>query len=143
VAKAAEDPPSPVDAYEASATATPVGEVPATASSPSGYYGVAGTPVVQITQPKSKPFDDWTVLAIAALFASCIGLTIPGVVMGHLALHKIKQTGQAGRGLAIAALIVGYVLTVVILLAVAAWVIFLIWTASVANSATDLGTDFG
>ena len=35
---------------------------------------------------------------------------IGGVVFGHIALHQIKQTGEAGRGFAIAALIVGYTL---------------------------------
>src|ERR1700749_1928746 len=100
MARASEDPPSPVDAYAASATATPVGDVPTTASTQPGvtspgYYsvGTPGTPVVQVQQQKSKPFDDWTVFAIIALFLSCIGMTIPGIVMGHVALSRIKKTG--------------------------------------------------
>ena len=149
MARASEDPPSPVDAYAASATATPVGDAPtATSTQPGvtspGYYsvGTPGTPVVQVQQPKSKPFDDWTVFAIIALFLSCIGMTIPGIVMGHVALSRIKKTGQAGRGLAIAALIVGYILTLVIIALIVVWVLFLFWTTSVGNSAVS-GGDFG
>ncbi|MUL78790.1 DUF4190 domain-containing protein [Mycobacterium sp. CBMA226] len=47
-------------------------------------------------------------MAIAALIT---GLTIAplGIVFGHIALSQIKQTGQGGRGLAIAGLVLGYV----------------------------------
>lgn len=41
---------------------------------------------------------------------------IVGVVMGHIALKQIKQTGEGGRGLAVAGLWVGYGYMVLILL---------------------------
>jgi peptidyl-prolyl cis-trans isomerase B (cyclophilin B) len=132
MAKVSEDPPSPVDAYESPANATPVGDP----VQPQYYQA----PPVAAAK---RPFDDWSVLAIVALIASCIGFTVPGIVMGHIALHKIKQTGQAGRGFAVAALIVGYVLFVLIVAAVIAWVLFLVFTLSIANSAASLGGDFG
>ena len=31
-----------------------------------------------------------------------------GVILGHIALHQIKTTGEGGRWLAIAALVIGY-----------------------------------
>jgi len=31
------------------------------------------------------------------------------VILGHVALKQIKTTGEGGRGLAIAALVIGYV----------------------------------
>jgi uncharacterized membrane protein len=34
---------------------------------------------------------------------------IPGVVLGHLGLKQIRQTGENGRGLAISAITVGWV----------------------------------
>jgi len=51
-------------------------------------------------------------LAIASLIASFIGLlcgigSIVGIVLGAVALNQIKQTRQAGYGLAIAGIVVG------------------------------------
>jgi hypothetical protein len=133
-----------VDAYASQATAIPVGDprddiAPLGTASQSGYYPNPGTPARQIAQPTPKPFDDWTVFAIIALIASCIGFTVPGIVMGHIALHKIKQTGQAGRGFAVAALIVGYVFFVLIVAAAVAWIAFSIWIANVGSSASSFG----
>lgn len=47
-------------------------------------------------------------LAIIALVCALIGLSIPAVIVGHIGLSKIKTTGQQGRGLAIAGLVLGY-----------------------------------
>jgi hypothetical protein len=54
-------------------------------------------------------------LAIASLVCAIIGgyastLSIPAVICGHIALHKIKQAPNVytGKGLAIAGLIIGY-----------------------------------
>lgn len=38
--------------------------------------------------------------------------TVPAIVLGHVALNQIRRTGQGGRGLAVAALIIGYVVTI-------------------------------
>jgi hypothetical protein len=53
-------------------------------------------------------------LAIVSLVSSIIGLgifigLIAGVICGHIALGQIKKTGEQGRGMAIAGLIIGYV----------------------------------
>jgi hypothetical protein len=51
-------------------------------------------------------------LAISALVSSFfIGPT--GVILGHIARHQIKDSGEGGRGLAITALVVGYTYTVI------------------------------
>ena len=65
-------------------------------------------------------------LAIASLICGiasmvCCGLLagIPAIIMGHMALGRIKLSGQGGRGLALAGLIMGYisiVLTIIFLL---------------------------
>jgi hypothetical protein len=47
-------------------------------------------------------------LAIIAFVASFF-ISIVGIVLGHIALSQIKTTGEGGRGLAIAALVIGYV----------------------------------
>lgn len=48
-------------------------------------------------------------MAITA-FVMCFvcGFVLP-VVFGHIALGQIKRTGEGGRGLAIAALVIGYI----------------------------------
>lgn len=56
-------------------------------------------------------------MAIASLVCSLLGWIcgigpILGIIFGILALSKIKQTGQGGRGLAIAGIAIGAVLTV-------------------------------
>lgn len=46
-------------------------------------------------------------LAIIALVSSFF-ISLLGVILGHVALNQIKTTGEGGRGLAIAALVIGY-----------------------------------
>lgn len=41
-------------------------------------------------------------------FVLAFVFTIGGIVCGHLALAQIRRTGEGGRGLAIAALVIGY-----------------------------------
>lgn len=49
-------------------------------------------------------------LAIVSLVSSFfVGLA--GVITGHIALSQIKRTGEEGRGLAIAGLVIGYLMT--------------------------------
>ena len=49
------------------------------------------------------------VLGILALV--CLGplAGLPGVICGHMALGRIKLSGQGGRGMAIAGLVMGYI----------------------------------
>lgn len=49
------------------------------------------------------------VLAIISLVLSIIGISIGGVITGHIALSQIKKRAEGGRGLALAGVIVGYV----------------------------------
>jgi hypothetical protein len=52
--------------------------------------------------------------AVAALVLGCVQFavwilaTIPAIICGHVALSQIKRTGQEGRGMAIAGLVLGY-----------------------------------
>ena len=62
------------------------------------YQGYAPAPV----QAKTNT------LAIVALVSSFF-ISLLGVILGHIALNQIKTTGEGGRGLAIAALVIGYV----------------------------------
>lgn len=46
-------------------------------------------------------------LAIASLISSFF-ISLLGIILGHIALNQIKRTGEGGRGLAIAGLVIGY-----------------------------------
>lgn len=46
-------------------------------------------------------------LAIASLVSSPF-INLFGIILGHMALKEIKRTGEGGRGLAIAGLVIGY-----------------------------------
>jgi hypothetical protein len=73
-------------------------------------------PTPNVPYPPPRPTN---VLAIVALVASFF-LPPAGIVCGHLAIGQIRRTGEAGYGLAMAGLIIGYVLTGLILLAIVA-----------------------
>jgi hypothetical protein len=135
MARTAEDLPSPVDAYEAPTLATPVGDPPAPQ-----YYGVQVAPPAQVPAPGSGELND---LAVLALIASCVGLSIPGLIMGHIALRQIKKAGETGHGFALAAVIVGYAITALVLLAVVAFVVFMIAVFVAAGSAIQDSGSFG
>jgi hypothetical protein len=136
MARASEDPPSPVDAYDAQLAAAPAGGPPTAPQ----YYGVPPTPPPTPARAGAGEFNE---LGVIALIASCIGFSIPGIVMGHIALSQIKRNGQTGHGFALAAVIVGYVVTVVVILAVIAFIVLMIFVISTANSVTDNFGDFG
>jgi len=62
-------------------------------------------------QPKTAGLAIWSlVLGILSLTCFSILSAIPGVICGHMALSKIKQSSGAlaGQGLAIAGLVTGY-----------------------------------
>jgi hypothetical protein len=68
-----------------------------------------GGPPVPLVPPKNNS------LAIASLICG-VGqvmlwplITIPAIVLGHIARRQIRQTGEAGSGMATAGLILGYV----------------------------------
>lgn len=56
------------------------------------------------------------VLAIVSLVTSILGFSLVGIITGHIGLSQIKKTGEAGSGLAIAGLVIGYVTFVAVLL---------------------------
>jgi hypothetical protein len=133
MARASEDPSSPVDAYASPAPPVPLGDPAA----PQNYAAAAQHP----SAPAAT--SELNVLAVIAFIASCIGFSIPGLVMGHIALSQIKKNGESGHGFALAAVIIGYAVTVLVVLAVVAFVIFLIVVLTVTNSAVDTFGNFG
>ncbi|TXK19209.1 DUF4190 domain-containing protein [Homoserinibacter sp. GY 40078] len=89
----------------------PVPTVPGPAAPPP--YVAGG--VAYVTARRTNP------LAIVSLVLSLSSLlfsitAIGGVITGHIALAQIKRTGDDGRGLAIAGVIVGYAMIAVLAL---------------------------
>ncbi|WP_448810932.1 DUF4190 domain-containing protein [Agromyces bauzanensis] len=82
------------------------------ASQPAPAYGAPAAPAYgQTVAPTGAKTNT---LAIISLVASLLGLAtgigfIVGIICGHISLSQIKKTGEQGRGMAIAGLIIGYV----------------------------------
>lgn len=74
---------------------------------PAPYYGAPAYPAASRTN----------VLAIISMIASIVGFiwllpfigSLAGIIMGHISLRQIAATGENGRGMALAGVIVGYV----------------------------------
>ncbi|MCS5717284.1 DUF4190 domain-containing protein [Herbiconiux sp. CPCC 205763] len=67
-------------------------------------------------QPKTN------ILGIVTLVLGILGFGVIPVITGHIALNQIKKTGEDGRGLTLAGLILGYVTLAGWLLIAAFWV---------------------
>jgi len=88
--------------------------------------------------PYAYPPRPTNAMAIASLV--CAFLFAPlGIVFGHLSLSQIRRSGEDGRGLAIAGLVIGYVVTIATIVAVVAGTLFFAWAARVVQESTDPG----
>lgn len=58
-----------------------------------------------------------------------------GIVLGHISLAQIKRTGEKGRGLAIAGLVIGYIFTALLVLSI-------VWMFLIANAVTRAFDDY-
>lgn len=72
-------------------------------------------------------------LAIVSLILAFF-VSIGGIIVGHIALGQIKRTGEGGRGLALAGLVIGYVFTGLGLLIVIGYIVFFAILASTYGS---------
>ncbi|MEH0828643.1 MULTISPECIES: DUF4190 domain-containing protein [unclassified Micromonospora] len=120
----------PVDPYAAAgypAAGYPAAGYPAAGYPAAGYPGY-GPPVAKTNS-----------MAIAALvlslvgFASCITAPV-GAILGHVAMKQIRQTGEGGEGMAKAAIIVGWILTGLLALLIAFYVVIIV--LAVADAST-------
>jgi peptidyl-prolyl cis-trans isomerase B (cyclophilin B) len=103
---------------------------------PSGEYGTP--PGYGAYPPPPPPYGGYPVgygypqpqptnsMAIASLV--CAFLLAPlGILFGHISLSQIRKTGEEGRGLAIAGLVIGYVITVLSIVIVVLGVLFVVY----------------
>jgi hypothetical protein len=93
-------------------------------------YGMPQYPYGYPPQPKPQTN------AILALVLSCVGIAtcgvtaIVGVIFGHIAMGRIKRGEEDGRGMALAGVIVGYVVIAGYVLYLAVIVIAIIAAAN-------------
>ncbi|WP_166877207.1 MULTISPECIES: DUF4190 domain-containing protein [unclassified Salinibacterium] len=90
----------------------------------------AAPPPYEYPQQQQPVGQKYNVLAIISLVTSIIGISLAGIICGHIALSQIKRTGESGRGMAIAGTIIGYVGLVLSIIAV-------IWTLSYLPTIID------
>jgi len=100
------------DPYSPKQPGDPYGQAPQYAP-PAPYgqqpmYGYGYPPPV----PKSQTNAILALVLSLVGFATCGVTSIVGIIFGHIALGKIKRGEEEGHGMALAGVIVGYVVTV-------------------------------
>ena len=81
-------------------------------------------------------------MAIAALVSSFF-LAPLGIVLGHIALSQIKRTGEDGRGLAIAGLVIGYIFTALFLVMFVIWIVMMVWVVNEMDNVPSTRSTYG
>jgi hypothetical protein len=66
------------------------------------------TPYQPYVQPRQTEGLAQASLVLGILTPFCGVTTIPAIITGHLALRRIEETGNAGKGMAVAGLVIGY-----------------------------------
>jgi hypothetical protein len=77
-------------------------------------YPPAGQPYGYAYGPVAPPTNG---LAIAAMIVAIVACGPAGAIMGHIARKQIRERGEQGDGFALAAIIIGWVLTGIAVLA--------------------------
>jgi hypothetical protein len=80
----------------------------------------------------APPTNTLAILALVLAFVISPG----GIICGHIALNQIKRTGEGGRGLAMAGLIIGYVFTGFWVLYIIGIIIFFAWAGTMGAFST-------
>ena len=111
-------PPAPPAAYP-----PPAPQAPPAYGTPA--YGAAPAYTAYPQGPKTNT------LAIVSLVSSLVGVfvipvigQIVGIITGHMSLNQIKRTGENGRGLGLAGVIIGWV---TLGLAIVGIILFIAW----------------
>lgn len=77
-------------------------------AAPNPYAAPTATPYGSANPYAPAPQQKTNTLAIVSLVLAFV-VSLGAVICGHIALSQIKKTGEQGRGLAIAGLVLGYI----------------------------------
>lgn len=112
-------------------------------------YQVSGQPVPEgyaaplypayAPYPPAPPTNG---MAIASLVCSLAGLATcisapVGAILGHVARRQIRERGEGGDGLALAGIIVGWILTGLLVLVLAFYVVMIIVAITASNGSSS------
>lgn len=75
------------------------------------------------------PFPGVNLFAVVSMFAAVVFAPV-GIILGVVALRQIRQTGERGRELAIAGILIGSGLTLLVLLMLAGAAFIVWWSLS-------------
>ena len=92
----------------------------------------AAAPAPIPPQPSAAPApaEKWNVLSIIAFIIVFFGFSVISIILGFIGLNQIKKTGERGRGLAIWAIVLGFVSIVI---GIIAWIAFVAIIAANPN----------
>lgn len=126
--------PPPAPEPPAAPTRYPTPPPPTAGGAPPQYppppqYPVMAVPVGYVPAARTNS------MAIAALVSSLVVAPL-GIVFGHIALSQINRTGEDGRGLAIAGLVIGYILTGIFVIWIAVMIVLGALFTSAVNDST-------
>ncbi|GAA4695827.1 DUF4190 domain-containing protein [Phytohabitans rumicis] len=108
------------------------------AGQPEGGYAPPAYPGYGYPPPMARPTNS---LAIAALICSLAGIATcisapVGAILGHVARRQIRERGEAGDGMALAGIIVGWIITGLMVLLIAFYVVIIIIAINSETSTT-------
>jgi hypothetical protein len=97
---------------------------------PPGYPPQQQQPYYGYQAPATPPMNTLAIITIILAFV----FSIAGIVTGHIALKQIDRTGEQGRGLAKAGLILSYVFTGLGVLLVIFYIVFVVLAIAIAGT---------
>ncbi|MGH3662238.1 MAG: DUF4190 domain-containing protein [Micromonosporaceae bacterium] len=110
---------------------------PEQASAPPPMYAYPGAPGGYQPPYGGYPAGRGTNgMAIASLVVSCAAffvcglLACVGAILGHVARKQIRESGQEGDGMALAGIIVGWIITGLSVVVLVAYVVFFVWAVN-------------
>ena len=83
-------------------------------------------------QPTAAPAqgEKWNILSLIAFIIVFFGFSVISIILGFIGLSQIKKTGERGRGLALWAIILGFVSIVI---GIIFWIVFVAVIAANPN----------
>jgi peptidyl-prolyl cis-trans isomerase B (cyclophilin B) len=106
------------------------------------WWGQPPQPAQGFYPPAYPPPRQTNSMAIVALVSVLVFAPL-GIVFGHIALSQIRRSDEDGKGLAIAGLVIGYILTGLFLLVIVFWLILFVVLANEINKLPSTPTTYG
>ena len=80
--------------------------------------------------PAPGATEKWNVLSIVAFVIVFFGFSLVSIILGFIGLSQVKKTGERGRGLALWAIVLGFVSIVI---GIIFWIVFVAVIAANPN----------